>query len=210
MKLFGVILQESGLTNNKWRWTMSIPAKSTSDRRSVARRELITAATLGIVAVATRSSVVLAQSNAETSKDEEAIHQERVFGAGRQRVYQALTVEKQFDKIIQLSGVMKTDAMAKMHKSTMLSQQAGGPFALFGGHIVGRQIELVPNDLIVQAWRVQSWSPGLYSIARFVLSDQGGSTKLVFDHTGFPKGQAEHLASGWQEHYWDPLSRFLA
>jgi activator of HSP90 ATPase len=105
---------------------------------------------------------------------------------------------------------MKTDAMAKMQKPTMLSPHAGGAFALFGGYIVGRQIELAPNELIVQAWRVLSWPRGVYSIARFELLDQGGSTKLVFDHAAFPKGQAEHLASGWQEHYWDPLAKLLA
>jgi activator of HSP90 ATPase len=77
-------------------------------------------------------------------------------------------------------------------------------------NIVGRQIELVPNELIVQAWRVMNWARGTYSIARFELTDQGESTKLVFDHTAFPKGQAKHLASGWQEHYWDPLIKYLA
>jgi hypothetical protein len=29
-------------------------------------------------------------------------------------------------------------------------------------------------------------------------------------YTGFPKGEAEHLASGWQEHYWDPLAKYLS
>jgi hypothetical protein len=45
--------------------------------------------------------------------------------------------------------------------------------------------------------------------SRFDLGDQGASTRLVFDHTGFPKGLAGHLASGWQEHYGDPLSKLL-
>ena len=125
-------------------------------------------------------------------------------------MFDALTVQSQFDKIVQLSGVMQAPAMAKMQKPTLLSDQAGGELALFGGYIVGRQIELVPGELIVQAWRVLNWSPGLYSIARFELTEQGGLAKLIFDHRGFPKGQAEHLASGWQEHYWGPLTQFLA
>lgn len=160
--------------------------------------------------IALRPLPGIAEANAEISRTEEAIHQERVFKAGRRRVYDALTVESQFDKVIQLSGVMKADVMSKMQKPTRLSPHAGGDLALFGGYIVGRQIELFPNELIVQAWRVLSWARGIYSIARFELTDQGGSTKLIFDHTGFPKGQAEHLASGWQEHYWDPLSKFLS
>ena len=182
----------------------------TSARPSHVRRQIITAGALTMVGIASRPSPAIGYPNAEILSAEEAIHQERVFEAGRQRVYEALTVEGQFDKIIQLSGVMKADVMAKMQMPTKLSPHAGGAFALFGGYIVGRQIELVPNELIVQAWRASSWARGIYSIARFDLTDQGGSTKLVFDHKGFPKGQAEHLVSGWQEHYWDPLTRFLA
>ena len=54
------------------------------------------------------------------------------------------------------------------------------------------------------------WAPGAYSIAKFELVEQGSGTKIVFDHTGFPKGTAETLASGWKAHYWGPLAKFLA
>jgi hypothetical protein len=209
MKPLGVILQVA-VSKNKRRGNMPTDSTFPSCRHRFARRQIITAGALTIAGMTTRPSLAFAESNPEISSTEEAIHQERVFRAGRQLVYEALTVERQFDKIVQLSGVMKADAMAKMQTPTKLSPYAGGAFALFGGYIVGRQIELVPNELVVQAWRVLNWARGTYSIARFELSDQGGSTKLVFDHTAFPKGQAEHLASGWQEHYWDPLTKLLA
>jgi activator of HSP90 ATPase len=187
-----------------------IAIATTSTPHGLKRRRVITAGALMMVGVASRPSSALAEPNTEISRDEESIHQERVFTAERKRVYEALTVERTFDKIVQLSGVMKADAMAKMQKPTLLSPHVGGAFALFGGYIVGRQLELVADELIVQAWRVLSWPRGVYSIARFELSDQAGTTKVVFDHTAFPKGQADHLASGWQEHYWDPLSKLLA
>jgi activator of HSP90 ATPase len=76
--------------------------------------------------------------------------------------------------------------------------------------ILGRHIELVPNERLVQAWREKSWAPGVYSVVRFQLIDQGSSTKLVFDHTGFPQGAAGHLAPGWWSHYWEPLQKYLA
>lgn len=186
------------------------PSPSDSAQPSLVRRQLISGGALTMAVVASRPMLAIAAPNAEILTTEEAIHQERIFKAGRKRVYEALAVEAQFDRIIQLSGVMKADAMAKMRKPTKLSPHEGSAFALFGGYIVGRQIELVPNTLIVQAWRALSWAPGTYSIARFSLVEQDGSTRLVFDHRAFPKGQAEHLASGWQEHYWDPLARFLA
>jgi hypothetical protein len=104
---------------------------------SVGRRQIITAAALTAVGIVSRSSPSIADSNAEILNAEEAIHPERVFNAGRQRVYAA-------------------------------------------------------------------------SIVRFELTDQGASTKLTFDHRAFPKGEAAHLATGWQENYWDPLTKFLA
>ncbi len=172
---------------------------------SQARRRVITTGALTMLGLALRSSQTLADPNAEISTTEEAIRQVRVFKAGRRKVYEALTVESRFDKIVELSGAPKS-----AQQPTRLSADAGGAFALFAGHIVGRQVELVPNELIVQAWRVVEWPRGIYSIARFELSDQGGSTKLVFNHTAFPKGQAQELASGWQEHYWAPLTKLLA
>ena len=68
----------------------------------------------------------------------------------------------------------------------------------------------MPNQRIVQAWRAGNWPPGIYSIAKFELVEQGSGTRIVFDHTGFPKGDAEALASGWKAHYWEPLAKLLS
>jgi activator of HSP90 ATPase len=100
--------------------------------------------------------------------------------------------------------------MVPAGKPVEVSAEAGGAFSAFGGHITGRQIELIPNERIVQAWRPASWGPGQYSIARFELTEQGSGTKLVFDHTGFPQGQAQHLAEGWKSNYWEPLEKYFA
>jgi hypothetical protein len=86
----------------------------------------------------------------------------------------------------------------------------GGAFALYGGYITGRHVELVPNVRVVQAWRTGGWPPGVYSIAKFELVELRSGSKIVFDHTGFPKGEAESLASEWKAHYWEPLAKVLA
>jgi len=46
--------------------------------------------------------------------------------------------------------------------------------------------------------------------AKFELVEEGTSTRLIFDHAGFPQGTAEHLAAGWKENYWEPLAKYLA
>jgi len=174
------------------------------------RRQWLTASALaagGLVLWPNRGSAVEPD---EISHSAETIHQEPTFTASPARVYKALMDSQQFDKVIQISGVMQSDFMAKMKKPTEISSDVGGAFALFGGYIVGRHLELGPNELIVQAWRVGSWHRRLYSIVRFELPKLDGGTKIVFDHTAFPKGDAEHLAQGWWAHYWDPMRKLLS
>jgi activator of HSP90 ATPase len=172
------------------------------------RRQVIAAVGMAIGGMALGSRRTWAAAEEEISHTAEAIHQEPVFKASRKRVYEALTDAKQFDKVIQLSAAVKT-GMAKAPNAPEISREAGGAFALFGGYIFGRQLELVPNQRIVEAWRVGSWDAGIYSIARFELVEQGTGTKIVFDHTGFPKGDGEHLAEGWKINYWEPMEKFL-
>lgn len=145
----------------------------------------------------------------EISHSCEAIHQEIVFKVSRKRVYEALTDAKQFNKVVMLSAAMQS-GMASGGKPAEVSPEVGGAFSAFGGYVTGRHIELVPNDRIVQAWRAGGWDPGQYSIAKFVLIEQGSGTKLVFDHTGFPEGKGQHLAEGWRTNYWEPLEKYFA
>src|SRR6266852_6068290 len=133
---------------------------------------------------------------AELASASISIHQEADFKASPQRVYEALLDAKEFSAFSGLPAEIR--------------REAGGDFSCFGGHIVGRNVELVPNERVVQAWRVVGWEPGVYSIAKFELKEQGSETRLIFDHTGFPNGKAEHLAAGWKENYWEPLEKYLA
>ena len=172
------------------------------------RRQVIAGAAMAFGGLTLGSTKAWAAAEEEISHAEEAIHQVAVFKASRKRVYEALTEAKQFDQVIQLSGVMQS--MHLEDKPAEISREVGGAFALFGGYITGRHVELVPNERIVQAWRTGRWPPGVYSIAKFELVEQDVGSKIVFDHTGFPKGEAEALASGWKAHYWEPLQKLLA
>jgi activator of HSP90 ATPase len=125
-----------------------------------------------------------------------AIHDEQDYTAAPHRVYQIFLDAKQFSAF---SG-----------RSATISGDVGGAFVLFGGPIVGRNLELVADHRIVQAWRAIDWPEGTYSIARFDFVPQGAGTRIVLDHTGFPSQFAEHLEAGWRENYWEPLRKYLA
>jgi len=196
---------------------------ATSDRTNLealtngpTRRQAIVGVTIALGGLTLGSTRVWAQADDGISHTAEAIHQEPIFKASRKRVYEALTDAKQFDKVMHLSGVMQSMHLGDWPAE--ISHEVGGAFVLFGGYITGRHIELVPDERIVQAWRAGSWPPGVYSIARFELvahdsgagTGTGAGTKIAFDHTGFPKGDAESLASGWKAHYWEPLGKLIS
>ena len=135
-------------------------------------------------------SIVSAQSDKSIT-----IHQKIEFNATPQQLYEALLDSKQFTEF---SG-----------RPAEINREVGGAFSLFKGHIVGRNLELVSNERIVQAWRVVTWPEGAYSTVRFDLKPQGSATHLVFDHIGFPEGLHDHLAAGWEENYWSLLKKYF-
>jgi activator of HSP90 ATPase len=187
---------------------MPKPTDHSVQLASLRRRQVLTGGAIAVGGLAWPGGPAWAATAGEISRAAESIHQEPTFTATRKRVYEALTDTRKFDQVTQASGVMKE--LAQRPEPTQISSHEGGRFVLFGGYIVGRHIELVPNELIVQAWRVGNWNRGVYSLVRFELLDLSPGTRIVFDHTGFPTGNAEHLAAGWHAHYWEPLEKILA
>jgi activator of HSP90 ATPase len=124
------------------------------------------------------------------------LHQEVDIKAHSRRIYDVLLDSGQFAAF---SG-----------EPAQIHPEEGGTFSMFGGKILGRNVELVPGQRIVQAWRPASWDPGVYSIVKFELKEQGSHTKVILDHAGFPEGSFRSLDSGWHMRYWEPLKRFLA
>lgn len=122
---------------------------------------------------------------------EAPIHQEIDFKASPEQVYEALLDEKQFSAVA--GGPVQ------------IQRDVGGAIKLFSGRVTGRNVELVPNRRIVQAWRLERWPPGIYSIVSFQLNAQGSGTHLVLDQVGFPPEEREEISSNWPRKYWDRL-----
>jgi len=91
------------------------------------------------------------------------IRQEITFAAPPAKVYEALTRSA--------GHAAFTGAPAE------ISADEGGAFSAYGGNVLGRNIELVPNKRIVQAWRAGSWPEGVFSIARYDLTGEGGTMR---------------------------------
>jgi len=129
------------------------------------------------------------------------IHQEAIINADPQAVYDVLTDGQKF--------------AAATGMPAQLSDREGETFTLFDGRVEGRQIELVPGQRIVQAWRFGAahpscWDAGVYSVVRFTLSGQEDCTRFVIDHVGVPPEWHDHISSGYPNFYQQPLERYFA
>jgi uncharacterized protein YndB with AHSA1/START domain len=174
-----------------------------------ARRQVLAGVAMAVTGFGFGPAEARARADDPISHSAESIHQEVTFKASRKRVYEALTDAKQFEQVVHLSDAMKT-RMPPNAPPTRISTEPGGTFSTFGGLIVGMQIELVPNERIVQAWRPAYWKPGVYSLVKFALADTDSGTKLTLDHRGFPDGDGQSLLDGWNKNYWEPLQNFVA
>jgi activator of HSP90 ATPase len=169
---------------------------------SLTRRKAIERVAIGLGGI-----IAICHSEGQQSATEEkpstgtnqlrtSIHYEIDLKAAPQRVFDVLFDSKQFTALTGLPAE--------------IDSKAGGTFKTFGGLIEGRNVELITGQRIVQAWRPASWDSGLYSIVHFELKPSGSGTLLVLDHTGFPEGDYDHLAFGWNTHYWEPLKKYFA
>jgi activator of HSP90 ATPase len=125
-----------------------------------------------------------------------SLHQEIELNAAPERIFHLLLDSKEFAAF---TGMAAT-----------IDPSPGGAFNTFGGLIEGRNIEIISNQRIVQAWRPTSWDSGVYSIVHFELKASSAGTTLVLDHSSFPEGDFDHLDPGWHMRYWDPLKTYLA
>jgi activator of HSP90 ATPase len=179
----------------------SAPQHRASSHLSLTRRQLVTGVAIAVGGFATQSPLLAQQSQQpgmETpgttpTSTRTSLHDEITLKTSPQRIYEMLLDSKQFAT---LTG-----------RPAEIDPRAGGAFSTFGKLIEGRNIELVPNQRIVQAWRPAAWEPGLYSIVRFELKPHNSETTIVLDHTGFPEGDFAHLEWGWNSHYWQPLRK---
>jgi activator of HSP90 ATPase len=164
------------------------------------RRQVATWIALALGSLASAPSAITQEMQEKpestANRKRTSLHEDIDLKSDPQRIYTVLLDAKQFAAF--------TGAPAQ------IDPKPGGEFSLFGGQIVGRNLELVSNQRIVQGWRPTHWSPGVYSIVEFELKPHTSGTTVALDHKGFPEGDFDHLEWGWHAHYWEPLKKFLA
>jgi activator of HSP90 ATPase len=125
------------------------------------------------------------------------IKQSISFTAPAHDIYEMIMDSKKHAKL--------TDSKVKMGK------KVGDKFTVYDGQIHGEDLELVPDQKIVQNWRFEypDWPKDHFSKVTFNLKETKGKTKLLFFHTGIPEKYAKDISDGWREYYWVPMKKLI-
>jgi activator of HSP90 ATPase len=123
------------------------------------------------------------------------IHQTVIFKVSPHEVYEALMDSK---KHAAFSG-----------GKARISRKVGGAIMAYDDYITGKNVELIPDQKIVQTWRAVDWPEGYYSRVVFLFTAVPEGTRLDFTHTDVPEGTEEEFTQGWIDNYWEPMKVFL-
>ena len=91
-------------------------------------------------------------------------------------------------------------------REALMSDEVGGTFSTDAGEVTGVNVDLVPGQRLVQAWRRGDFPEGIYSMAAITLaSTPSGGTELVLTHRGVPKHLLDDTEEYWRHVYWAPM-----
>ncbi len=93
----------------------------------------------------------------------------------------------------------------------LISRRVGGRFKAFDGALSGRNLLIVPNQLIVQAWRSTAFKPeDADSILILEFSKAPGGARVHLVHVNVPAQDHRGVSKGWRKFYWKPWTAYLA
>jgi activator of HSP90 ATPase len=93
-----------------------------------------------------------------------------------------------------------------------ISAKVGGKWPAFSGMILGKNLVLIPNRMIVQTWRSSEWKkadPDSTLIVTFEKSADGGA-QVDLAHVGVPEYDRDGVTQGWVKFYWEPWKAYFA
>lgn len=91
-----------------------------------------------------------------------------------------------------------------------IEAKAGGVFKAFNGMLEGKILHLVPERLIVQAWRSVSFKEGdADSTLILCFTPEGDGTRVDLVHLDVPEHDHKGVTDGWVNHYWNPWQSHL-
>jgi len=95
-------------------------------------------------------------------------------------------------------------------RRAIISTKIGGAFSIDESEVTGINVDLVPGQRIVQAWRHRRFPEGIFSMAALTLRPTpDGGTELVLVHRGVPKELIPETEQAWRDRYWRRMKSYL-
>jgi len=83
--------------------------------------------------------------------------------------------------------------------------EIGAEFTAWDGYIWGKNIDLVPNERIVQSWRTSEFlEEDEDSLLEVHLKSLEKGCELTITHSRIPDNQPDYK-QGWEDHYFTPM-----
>ncbi len=90
-----------------------------------------------------------------------------------------------------------------------VSAVEGEAFQAWDGYIQGKNLNLIPNQRIVQSWRTSEFEDSEEdSRLEILLEEAEGGTKLTIKHSNLPAHGGQYEA-GWDESYFQPMKIYF-
>ena len=124
-------------------------------------------------------------------------------------IQQTVTFPASPEQLFEIYIDSKKHSAATGAKATV-SRKAGGKFTAFDGMLSGKNLVVIPNRMIVQAWRGAHWKKtdlDSILILRFSKTKAGGRVDLV--HVNVPDHDHAGVTKGWPKFYWKPWRAYL-
>ena len=91
-----------------------------------------------------------------------------------------------------------------------MSRKPGGEFTAWDGQLGGRNLLIVKNRMIVQAWRSTHWkASNTDSILILRFSKAPGGAQVDLTHVNVPEHDHAGVTEGWPKYYWEPWKKYL-
>ena len=103
----------------------------------------------------------------------------------------------------------KEHALMTDSDSARASHKIGAIHKAHGTYITGKNLELIPNQKIVQSWRNSDFKKSdPDSLIEVTLKPKGSKTQVTIVHSGIPEHEFE-VEQGWIDYYFIPMKHYF-
>jgi activator of HSP90 ATPase len=88
-----------------------------------------------------------------------------------------------------------------------MSAKKDEKFSLWGGEILGKNIEVIPEKKLKQEWFGGDWPEP--SILTILLKKKKGATEITLEHKNVPAEEFNDISDGWKDYYLGPMKEYL-